>query len=76
MEAHFVCVCPSPTFNLDSGGVGSSRLLPPSPPVLTEALGLRDEGAERVFFESVRVFKGEPLPILPLGKHQFHYIHS
>lgn len=72
-----VCVevCSAPTFNLDSRGVGSSGLLPPAPPVLTEALGLWDEGAQRVFLEPVRVFEGEPLPILPLGEHQFHYIH-
>lgn len=70
-----VCVCPSPTFNLDSWGVGSSGLLPPSPPILTETLGLWDEGAQRVFLEPVRVFEGEPLPILPLGEHKFHYIH-
>lgn len=70
-----VYVCASPTFNLDSWGVGSGGLLPPSPPVLAEALGLWDEGAQRVFLEPVRVFEGEPLSILPLGEHQFHYIH-
>lgn len=72
----YVCLCQGcPTFNLDSWGVGSSRLLPPSPPVLTETLCLWDEGAQRVFLEPVRVFEGEPLPILPLGEHKFHYIH-
>lgn len=71
-----VCACVYPqTFNLDSRGVRSSGLLPPPPPVLTETLGLWDEGAQRVFLEPVRVFEGEPLPILPLGEHQFHYIH-
>lgn len=74
-ENIYVQVCLSPTFNLDSRGVGSSRLLPPSPPVLTETLGLWDEGAQRVFLEPVRVFEREPLPILPLGEHKFHYIH-
>lgn len=43
----------SPTFNLDSWRVGSSRLFPPSSPVLAEALGLGDEGAEGVFLEPV-----------------------
>lgn len=64
----------SPTFSLDSWGVGSSRLLSPASPVLTETLGLWNEGAQRVFLESVWVFKGEPLPVLPLGEHKFHYI--
>lgn len=57
------------TFNLDSWGVGSSRLLPPSPPVLTQALGLGDEGAQGILFEPVRVLEGKPLAILPLGEH-------
>lgn len=63
------------TFDLDSRRVGSGRLLPPSPPVLTETLGLGDEGTQGVFLEPVRVLEGEPLPILPLREHKFHHIH-
>uniref|UniRef100_A0AAQ5ZPY6 Uncharacterized protein n=1 Tax=Amphiprion ocellaris TaxID=80972 RepID=A0AAQ5ZPY6_AMPOC len=50
-------VCSPPTFNLDSRRVWSSGLFPPSSPVLTETLGLGDEGAQRVFLEPVRVFE-------------------
>ena len=63
---------PSVTFDLHRGGVGPGRLLPPAPPVLAQALCLRDEGAQGVLLEPVRVLEGEPLPVLPLGEHQLH----
>lgn len=67
-------MCHFLTFNLNSWGVGSGGLLPPSSPVLTQTLGLGDKGAQGVLLEPVRVLEGEPLPILPLGEHKFHYI--
>lgn len=73
-EIESLCVHPTCTFYLDSRRVGSSRLLSPSPPVLTEALGLRDEGAQGVLLKPVRVLEGEPLSILPFREHEFHYI--
>lgn len=45
------------TFHFDRGGIGSSRLLPPSSPVLAKALRLRDEGTKRVFLKAIGVFK-------------------
>lgn len=69
-----VWVCHFLTFNLNSRGVGSGGLLPPSSPVLTQTLGLGNKGAQGVLLEPVRVLEGEPLPILPLGEHKFHYI--
>lgn len=45
------------TFHFDCGGIGSSRLLPPSSPVLAKAFCLRDEGTKRVFFKAIGVFK-------------------
>lgn len=62
------------TFHFHSGGIGSSRLLPPSSPVLAKALCLRDEGTKRVFLKAIGVFKWKPLPVLPLCEHEFHHI--
>lgn len=62
------------TFNLHSGWIWTGRLLPPSSPVLAKTFGLWYEWTQRVLLETVRVFKGEPLPVFPLGEHQFHHI--
>lgn len=40
-----------------SGGIGPRGLFAPSPPVLAEALGLGDEGTERILLKAVRIFE-------------------
>lgn len=54
------------------GRIGPRGLFAPSPPVLAEALGLGDEGTERILLKAVRILEGEALAVLPLGEHELH----
>lgn len=62
----------APSAAAASGGIRPRRLFAPSSPVLAEALGLGDEGAERILLKAVRILEREALSVLPLREHQLH----